>query len=154
MKDTIICPYCEAVNSKDSKYCRVCGARLPTASQKEIAKLLLSASLHLANKRYDEAESDCRLAIENDPFNADAHSLLGDIMERKGDIQLAIYEYREAIRLAPQERFYRTRLDEIGKKKSKIAPSIRRYILWLISLSFLIFLSYRLFSLLISQGKP
>jgi hypothetical protein len=75
-------------------------------------------------------------------------------MERKGDVKSAIEEYREAIRLAPQERFYRTRLDEIGKKKSQRVPSIRRYILWLISLSFLIFLAYRLFSLLISQGKP
>jgi tetratricopeptide (TPR) repeat protein len=154
MNDTIICPYCEAVNSKDSKFCRVCGSRLPTASQKEIAQILLSASLHLANKRYDDAERECRLAIENDPFNADAHSLLGDIMERKGDVKSAIEEYREAIRLAPQERFYRTRLDEIGKKKSQRVPSIRRYILWLVSLSFLIFLAYRLFSLLISQGQP
>jgi len=154
MKDTIICPYCEAVNSKESKFCRVCGSRIPQASQKEIAKLLLSASLHLANKKYDDAERDCRLAIENDPFNADAHSLLGDIMERRGDISSAIEEYREAIRLAPQERFYHTRLDEISRRKSKRFPPLRRYILWLISVSFLIFLAYRLMTLLISQGKP
>ncbi|MGB9606937.1 MAG: tetratricopeptide repeat protein [bacterium] len=154
MNETIICPYCEAINPKDSRYCRKCGARIPTASQKEIARILLSASLHLANKRYEEAERDCRLAIENDPFNADAHSLLGDILERRGDIPSAIEEYKEAIRLAPQESFYRTRLDEIAKKKPYRASSLRRYIIWLISLSFLIFLAYRLFSLLLSQGKP
>ncbi|MGB9797661.1 MAG: zinc-ribbon domain-containing protein, partial [bacterium] len=28
MNETIICPYCEAINPKDSRYCRKCGARI------------------------------------------------------------------------------------------------------------------------------
>jgi len=153
-EDIVVCPYCEAVNRKDSKFCRNCGARIPTASSKDIAQVLLSASLNLANGKYNEAERECRWVIENDPFNADAHSILGDVLERKGELPSAIEEYKEAIRLAPNERFFRTRLEELGRKSTHKAPPLRRYIFWLISLSFLIFLAYRLFSLLIAQGNP
>lgn len=153
-EDITVCPYCEAINRKDSRYCRNCGARIPTASAKEIAHVLLSVSLHLANKKYAEAERECRWVIENDPFNADAHSLLGDILERKGDLPSAIEEYKSAVRLAPNERFFRSRLDELSRKKMHKAPPLRPYLFWLISLSFLLFLVYRLFSLLLAQGKP
>lgn len=153
-EDLVICPYCEAVNRKDSKYCRHCGARIPTASSKDIARILLSVSLHLANGRYAEAERECRWVIENDPFNADAHSLLGDIFERRGEIASAIEEYKEAVRLAPSERFFRSRLEELGRKRGHKAPPLKRYLFWLISLSLLIFLVYRLFSLLLIQGNP
>lgn len=152
--DLIICPYCEAVNRKGSTYCRNCGAKIPTASSKEIAQILLSASLNLANGRYIEAEMECKWVIEQDPFNADAHSILGDIYERKGELPSAIEEYKEAVRLAPNERFFRTRLEELGRKKAHKVPPLKRYIFWLVSLSFLIFLVYRLFSLLIAHGNP
>lgn len=153
-EDIIVCPYCEAINRKDSKYCRNCGARIPTASGKDIAQTMLSASLNLANKRYAEAERECRWVIENDPFNADAHSLLGDVLERQGDLSSAIEEYKSAVKLAPNERFFRSRLDELSRKKAHKAPPLKRYLLWLISFPFLAFLLYRLFSLLLNQGSP
>ncbi len=152
-EDLVVCPYCEAINRKGSKYCRKCGARIPAASSKDIAQILLSASLNLANSRYAEAERECRWVIENDPFNADAHSILGDILERKGELPSAIEEYKEAVRLAPNERFFRARLEELSRKKAHKAPPLKHFLLWLISLSFLIFLLYRLLSLIITQGS-
>ncbi|MBC7327611.1 tetratricopeptide repeat protein [bacterium] len=152
--DLITCPYCEAINKRDSRYCRNCGARIPTATVKEIAQILLSASLNLANGRFIEAERECKWIIEQDPFNADAHSLLGDIYERKGEIILAIEEYREAIRLAPGERFYRSRLEELGRRKNHKLPSLKKYLLYIFFIPALIFLMYRLLSLLLSQGHP
>ncbi len=153
-EELVNCPYCEAPNSKESRFCRKCGARLPQISKREAAELLLNASLHLANKRYEEAEEICRKVLEQDPYNADAHSLLGDVLEGERNIPSAIKEYEEASRLSPQEQFFRSRLVELRRKLSRRRTFRSQYLLWLIALPFLLFLVYRLFSLLIAQATP
>jgi len=57
-------------------------------------------------------------AIDLDPANAGAHSLLADLYRRQGKRELALREYQEAVRIAPnlqEERYWIARLkDELA----------------------------------------
>ncbi len=48
-----------------------------------------------------EAEPEYRAAVDSDPTNAFAHLVLGDVLERLGQPDPAIKEFREAVRLEP-----------------------------------------------------
>ncbi len=52
---------------------------------------------------YDTAGSDLEHAIELEPQLHQAHYLLGNVLMKQGDVDRAATEYREAIRLAPDQ---------------------------------------------------
>jgi len=71
------------------------------------------------SERFDEADIAKYLeAIDLDPANAGAHSLLADLYRRQGKRELALREYQEAVRIAPnlqEERYWIARLkDELA----------------------------------------
>ena len=54
------------------------------------------------NKRLvSEEETRCLLVIERDPTNAGAHAQLADLAYERGDLELAIHEWRTAIGILP-----------------------------------------------------
>lgn len=75
------------------------------------------------NERFDAEDIAKYLeAIELDPTNAAAHSLLADTYRRQGKDELALHEYEEAVRLAPdlqEERYW------IARLKDKLARTER-----------------------------
>ena len=58
------------------------------------------------NKRLiSEEETRCLVVIERDPTNAGAHAQLADLAYDRQDLELAIHEWRTAIRLLPEGPF-------------------------------------------------
>lgn len=52
----------------------------------------------------------CREALERDPTNSSAHAFLGDALMEKKSFIAAVVQYEEAIRLAPNDRRWQTKL--------------------------------------------
>src|SRR6266478_4220834 len=71
------------------------------AASEDVPSLLHEAALLLQAGKLDEAEPLLRRAIAAAPSNADAHNLLGVILDQRGDIAQAEQEYRIALRLNP-----------------------------------------------------
>src|SRR5205085_7177228 len=69
-------------------------------SNNEAAELQHAVELLQSNK-LDEAEPILRNVIRTNPKNADAHNLLGAVMDQRGDILQAEREYRAALRFNP-----------------------------------------------------
>jgi Flp pilus assembly protein TadD len=59
------------------------------------------ANAYTTEKRYDDAERTYRHALELDPNNASAHCNLGYLLMQKGNLDEAIKEFRETVRLDP-----------------------------------------------------
>ena len=58
------------------------------------------------NKRLiSEEETRCLRVIERDPTNAGAHAQLADLAYERQDLELAIHEWRTAVRLLPEGPF-------------------------------------------------
>ncbi len=69
------------------------------AASEDVPSLLHEAALLLQAGKLDEAEPLLRRAIAAAPSNADAHNLLGTILDQHGQTQAAEREYLAALRL-------------------------------------------------------
>jgi hypothetical protein len=61
----------------------------------------MQANLLRMRGRWDEAARQCAEALQREPANASAHSLLGDIYENRGRLEDAIHWYQLALDLNP-----------------------------------------------------
>ncbi|MFZ1040668.1 MAG: tetratricopeptide repeat protein [Anaerolineales bacterium] len=67
-----------------------------------VSKLHLDQALkHLTDDEIEMAVAECELARKTLPPIASAHNMLGILLEESGEIEAAILEYQEAIRLNP-----------------------------------------------------
>ena len=70
----------------------------------------------LLNKDWKRARVEMLEAIRHDPADADAHNGLGYALEKLGDLDLALKEYRIATHLEPGDPSYREHyIDALGK---------------------------------------
>jgi Flp pilus assembly protein TadD len=70
----------------------------------------------LLNKDWKRARVEMLEAIRHDPTDADAHNGLGYALEKLGELDLALKEYRLATHLEPDDLSYRQHyLDALGK---------------------------------------
>jgi len=70
----------------------------------------------LLNKDWKRARVEMLEAIRHDPTDADAHNGLGYALEKLGELDLALKEYRMATHLEPDDLSYRQHyLDALGK---------------------------------------
>jgi Tfp pilus assembly protein PilF len=69
-----------------------------SVSHVDVASLLHEAALLLQAGKLDEAEPLVRHALAAAPSNADAHNLLGTILDQRGQTQAAEREYLAALR--------------------------------------------------------
>jgi tetratricopeptide (TPR) repeat protein len=60
-------------------------------------------------ERFDDSQKQAEAAIKADARQAEAHELLGGLLSRKSDMDGALHEYQEAVRLKPA--FSRAQLD-------------------------------------------
>lgn len=102
------CQKCGTLNESGNKYCKECGQKLHDDSQSgtltvdehlRIGELIYTAYKESEAGRLDDAILACQGAIALNKNNASAHSLLGSLYERKGDVASAIYEYEKAVEL-------------------------------------------------------
>jgi Tetratricopeptide repeat len=89
---------------------------------------LMQANLLRMRGRWDEAARQCAEALQREPANASAHSLLGDIYENRGRLEDAIHWYQLALDLNPasvadQAKLARAR--EVLEARRKAAPGAR-----------------------------
>ena len=70
--------------------------------REDVGQLLHEAALLLQAGKLDEAEPLVRRAVLATPANADAHNLLGAILDQRGQVQAAEREYLAALRLNPR----------------------------------------------------
>src|SRR6266702_2844578 len=99
----MICPGCQTLNFREYKFCRECGQKLepPTAAQSANTTALPSAPAsddaqiqHLLDEgflaydagRLSDAALACQGALALRPDSTAAHSLLGLIYERQGEL--------------------------------------------------------------------
>lgn len=102
----MICKNCGTNNEEGSKYCRECGTKLSgktlTADDHlRIGELIYSAYKLSEAGKLDDAILACQGALAINDDNASAHSLLGSLYEKRGDINLAIAEYERVVALNP-----------------------------------------------------
>jgi tetratricopeptide (TPR) repeat protein len=70
----------------------------------------------LLNKDWKRARVEMLEAIRHDPTDADAHNGLGYALEKLGELDLALKEYRTATHLEPDDLSYRQHyIDALGK---------------------------------------
>jgi tetratricopeptide (TPR) repeat protein len=68
------------------------------AKREDVASMLREAASLLQAGKLDEADPLLRRAIAADPSNADAHNLLGTMLDQRGQAPAAEREYRAALR--------------------------------------------------------
>jgi Flp pilus assembly protein TadD len=72
------------------------------ASPEDVASMLRKAALLLQAGKLNEAEPLLRRAVAVAPSNADAHTLLGTILDQRDQTQAAEREYLQALRFNPK----------------------------------------------------
>ena len=97
------------------------GATRPqAATASSIARHLKDARWSFIQRRFNEAVSHCRAALEIDPRNAAAFVMLGDIFRAQGKANSAIKYYSYAVQYNPQDRDTERKLDKLISKR--VAP--------------------------------
>ncbi|MDW8290038.1 MAG: tetratricopeptide repeat protein, partial [Armatimonadota bacterium] len=84
--------------------------------QAKIRQLLDEALVHEAEGRFAEAILACEGVLVLDPANTSAHSLLGLIYEKQGDLQKAAAEYEKVVALNPDSAADRAKLEELRRR--------------------------------------
>ena len=104
------CPGCGYFKVDGARYCPECGERQPVDSVTDArseairaqAERLIQSGLaaHEAGQP-DESETICREALKLFPDSTSGHSLLGSLLQEKGDLEAALAEVAEVVRLNP-----------------------------------------------------
>lgn len=76
--------------------------------------------LYCGQRKYDEAEKECREAIRLKPTNADAHNNLGSIYFKQQKFDEAEEAFREVIRLKPDYTDAQKNLEMVLQKKNEM----------------------------------
>ena len=77
-----------------------------------------------ASGRYKQAENLCRQIIKLKPSMADAHSILGVVLNAQGNPKEGIASLKRAVKLAPKVASYRSNLGEIQRQSGNVADAI------------------------------
>ncbi len=118
----MVCSKCFAEIPDTSVFCLECGARLredtldplyAEGSDREVYPEIARANLLRMKGRYEEAVDVCLGILKRYPSNETAHALLGDIYADQGKLDDAIQWYELLVDLAPNNAFYRAKLDNL-----------------------------------------
>ena len=104
------CGKCKTLNEDDSRFCRKCGQYLyldgNTPGKKpdehvRVGELIYASYKHKEAGRIDEAILACQGALTLNDQSSSARNLLASLYESRGDINLAIGEYRKVLKIEP-----------------------------------------------------
>jgi hypothetical protein len=124
------CPDCGEKIKDEERYCPHCGVDLeaPIASDglvdgKTAQEYFDSADIdYELDTNLNKALTDCEIALQLDPYFAEAHNLRGLILDEMGRTDDAIAAYREAIRLNPSLDEARSNLSDAEAEQFKNPP--------------------------------
>jgi type IV pilus biogenesis/stability protein PilW len=74
--------------------------------------------------RYKQAENVCRQILKHKPSIADAHSILGVVLNAQGQAKEGIASLKRAVKLAPSVASYRSNLGEVQRQSGNLADAI------------------------------
>jgi len=74
--------------------------------------------------RYKQAENVCRQIIQAKPGIADAHSILGVVLNAQGNRKEGIASLKRAVKLAPKTASFRSNLGEIQRQNGNLADAL------------------------------
>jgi len=94
--------------------------------QEKIQQLLDEALTHESEGRWQEAILACEGVLVLDPANTSAHSLLGLIYEKQGELHKAVAEYEKVVALNPDSVADRAKLEELRRRLRMPAPKLPR----------------------------
>src|SRR2546423_12349279 len=97
------------------------------AAHEDTLALLRAAIELLEAGRLDEAEPLLRRATTAAPANADAHSLLGALLDQRGRADEAEREYQTALRLNPRHISARANLGVLLARTGRAAEAIKLF---------------------------
>lgn len=111
------CTQCQTHNSLDSKFCRACGAALPT----DVLDLATTEFDDLVQQGYDlyqenrtsEALMIAQSAVDTNPSSVKAISLKGLCLERLGRMAEALDCYEKVIELKPDSAIDRIKVNQL-----------------------------------------
>ncbi|HMF58231.1 MAG TPA: tetratricopeptide repeat protein [Pyrinomonadaceae bacterium] len=106
---------------------RAASSRSATGTTNDVAALLREAAELLQAGRIDEAEPLVRRAVAVAPQTADAHNLLGAILDQRGRTEDAEREYREALRLNPRSISARANLGVLLARTNRSDQAIQMF---------------------------
>jgi Tfp pilus assembly protein PilF len=102
-------------------------ARTSPAHVSEIKELHNKAKTALDAGQFEEAASQYRIILENDPADEDSHFGLGVALARQGRNDEAVREYEEALRLMPNYAEVHNNLGNLLAKQGKLAEAIEHF---------------------------
>jgi len=116
-RDTYLVKCLTASNNGPEEQIKACSAAINSGRPDETWFVYgMRASAYIAAKRWDEAIADLNKAIELKPDDAIAYESRGWVYEEKGEIEKAIANYREAIKLNPNFQLPVENLARLGVK--------------------------------------
>ncbi len=117
----IICSQCGIRADEGDEKCFNCGAPIltdviPTLIGSKISTEIADANLLRTKGRFAEAISACADILRNNPENASAHALLGDIYVDQQNFREALGWYKLAVKLDPLNENYKKKVNTISEK--------------------------------------
>ncbi|MDO8681969.1 MAG: tetratricopeptide repeat protein [Armatimonadota bacterium] len=122
---TKTCPECKTTLTDDALECPACGALITGAEEREspehrdVEVLMSAAEMHLERGEYDEAIDRCTAVLQQDPENAAAHIMLGDIYAEQERVQDAARWYEMALEIEPDNRVCIEKLENLRRTLSE-----------------------------------
>jgi tetratricopeptide (TPR) repeat protein len=135
----MICPGCRTLNFRDYKFCRECGHKLDSPAPAQVTvslaappamadddaqvyRLLDEAFRAMDAGNLSDAALACQGALALRPESTAAHSLLGLVYERQGELHDAIQQYRIVLDLNPSSQADRAKLNALLRKTGQSRP--------------------------------
>jgi len=116
------CTQCGSPIDESAAFCSQCGAPISTSARSpesaavdeaQFRPLLAEARLHKSRQQYEQAIAKCMQVLEQQPGNATACSLLGDVERARGRLPKAAEWYKQAAAADQTSVADRQKLDEV-----------------------------------------
>lgn len=79
-----------------------------------LTQVFEAAELYFFHGRVGEAIGVCRRVLQQDPNNAEAHALMGDMYADQGRLDVAVFHYEQAVRSQPNNVLYRKKWQSLS----------------------------------------
>jgi len=100
-------------------------AQAPRPTATPLSKHIKDAQFAFIQKRFGEAATQCKAALELDPRNAQAHAILGDVYRAQGKPNSATRHYGYALQFNPNDRESEKKLVGMVGKRMTSATDVR-----------------------------
>ncbi len=88
-----------------------------------LTQVFEAAELYFFYGKAGEAIGLCRRVLSQDPNNAEAHALLGDIYADQGRFDVAVFMFERAVQSQPQNTLYRQKWQALSSKVNGFSPT-------------------------------